>query len=257
MPNDRLYLHEIIHIVGAGSEPYKRHTAARAAAAASAPLVGMWQQSGSTGDWPRVVNLWEMRGWDHWAELLEYQYARAQPGELKTWWTQALAWRSGGFDRILEPAPFSPTRADLIARGPKGLACIQEIATVRPGTADAYLDAVATRWMPAAARRGMTLAGAWRTAMRDTEAVLLWCFPTYRDYTSHLQTYWTDRETVAWAETARTWRTDYRETLLVPSAWSVVHPAWTEAVMRTAATPAKRARPTARAVRRTPPKRRR
>jgi hypothetical protein len=242
MPNDRLYLHEIIHIVGAGSEPYKAHTAARAAKGSSAPLVGMWQQSGSTGDWPRVVNLWEMRGWDAWAELLEYQYARQQPGELKTWWNKALAWRSGGFDRILEPAPFSPTRDELVARGPKGLAFIQEIATVRPGTAEAYLDAVASRWLPVAAGRGMTLAGAWRTAMRDTEAVLLWCFPAYRDYTNHLKTYWADRETLTWAETARTWRTDYRETLLVPSAWNVMHPRWTEPVGRAAPRPAPRRR---------------
>ena len=242
MPNAKLYLHEIIHIVGAGSEPYKQHTAERAGRGSSAPLVGMWQQSGSTGDWPKVINLWEMQGWDHWAELLEYQYATPkQPGELKTWWNKALAWRSGGFDRILEPAPFSPTRDELVARGPKGVAFIQEIATVRPGTADAYLETVAARWAPVASRRGMTLAGAWRTAMRDTEAVLLWCFPTYRAYTDHLKTWHTDRDAIAWAVAAREWRTDYRETLLVPSVWNVMHPKWPPAASGTATRRSKRA----------------
>jgi hypothetical protein len=62
--------------------------------------------------------------------------------------------------------------------------------------------------------------------MRDTEAVLLWSLPTLRDYTRHLADFAAATETRAWAETARTWRTDYRETLLVPSIWCVTHPAW-------------------------------
>ena len=229
MPNANLYLHEIIHIVGTGSEAYKRHTGERRPMGPAGALVGTWQQSGSTGDWPCVVNLWEMAGWDGWADILEYQYdaARAgQPGELRSWWTKATKFRSGGFDRILEPAPFCPTRGELIARGVRGRACLQEIATVRPGTAEVYLDAVASRWVPTAARRGLTLLGAYRTTMRDTEAVLLWCLPTLRDFTRHLADVATAPETRAWAETARTWRTDVRETLLVPSVWCVVHPDW-------------------------------
>lgn len=230
MPNRHVYLHETIAIVGTGSEAYKAHTGKLGTARADdgAPLVGTWQQSGSTGAWPRVVNLWEMAGWDGWAEILEYQYAGGggQPPRLKKWWTQATKFRSGGFDRILEPAPFSPTRQDLIDQGIKGLACIQEIATVHPGRADAYLEAVASRWLPVATRRGLTLVGAWRTAMRDTEAVLLWSLPTLRDYTRHLADFAAAAEMRAWAETARTWRTDYRETLLVPSIWCVTHPAW-------------------------------
>ena len=75
MPNPRLYLHETIHIIGTGSEPYKKHTAAWAARRQKGgAIVGIWQQSGSTGEWPRVVNLWEMEGWSHWAEILDKQY---------------------------------------------------------------------------------------------------------------------------------------------------------------------------------------
>jgi hypothetical protein len=228
MANPNLYLHEVIHIVGTGSEAYKRHTGERRPAGPAGTLVGTWQQSGSTGAWPRVVNLWEMRGWDGWADILEYQYARhgAQPPGLRRWWTEAAKLRSGGFDRILEPAPWSPTRDELIARGVRGLAFLQEIATVLSGAADAYLDAVAGEWRPVAERRGLTLVGAWRTAMRDTEAVLLWGFATLRDYTRHLADFRAAAETRAWAERARTWRTGYRETLLVPSRWCVVHPEW-------------------------------
>ena len=230
MSNPNLYLHEIIHVVGTGSEAYKRHTGTRVPTGPAGALVGTWQQSGSTGDWPRVVNLWEMAGWDGWAEILEYQYTprTGQPAALRSWWTEAAKFRSGGFDRILEPTPYCPTRRELIDRNVRGRACIQEIATIVPGRVEHYLEAVAARWLPLAARRGLTLVGAYRTAMRDTEAVLLWCLPTLRDYTRHLQDFRSAPETRAWAETARTWRTDYRETLVIPSVWCVVHPEWRE-----------------------------
>ena len=141
MPNRHLYLHETIHIIGTGSEPYKRHTAAWAARRRhGGALVGIWQQSGSTGDWPRVVNLWEMDGWNQWADILEKQYAgEGQPADLRAWWTRMARWRSGGFDRILEPALFCPTRQELIDRNVRGRACLQEIATVRPGAVEEYL----------------------------------------------------------------------------------------------------------------------
>jgi len=54
MANPHLYLHEIIHIVGTGSEAYQRHTGTRRTSGRAGALVGTWQQSGSTGDWPRV-----------------------------------------------------------------------------------------------------------------------------------------------------------------------------------------------------------
>ena len=110
MANTNLYLHEIIHIVGTGSEAYKRHTGERRPSGPAGGLVGTWQQSGSAGDWPRVINLWEMAGWEGWAEILEYQYdpqRTGQPRALGRWWTEATKFRSGGFDRILEPAPGS------------------------------------------------------------------------------------------------------------------------------------------------------
>jgi len=226
--NPKLYLHETIDIIGTGSEPYKRHTAAWAARRRKGgALVGIWQQSGSTGDWPRVVNLWEMDGWKQWADILEKQYAgEGQPADLRAWWTRMARWRSGGFDRILEPAPYCPTRDELIERSVRGRACLQEIATLRAGTAEEYLDAVATRWLPVAERRGLRLIGAYRTAMRDTEAVILWSVPTFDALTRHLGDFGSAPETRDWTAAARAWRTDYRETLLVPSRWCVVHPGW-------------------------------
>src|SRR5437763_3485 len=112
MPNGQLYLHETIHIIGAGSEPYKRHTAAWAARRRhGGALVGIWQQSGSTGDWPRVINLWEMDGWDGWAAILERQYAgEGQPADLRVapetrdWAEAARAWRTDFRETLLVPS---------------------------------------------------------------------------------------------------------------------------------------------------------
>src|SRR5207247_1347067 len=115
---------------------------------------------------------------------------------------------------------------DLIRGNVRGRAFIQEIATVVPGAADAYLEAVDIHWLPVARRRGLTLVGAWRTAMRDTEAVLLWSLPTLAHYTRHLSDFASAPETREWTTKARLWRTDYRETLLVPSPWCVMHPEW-------------------------------
>ncbi len=230
MANACLYLHETIDIAGTGSEPYKAHTGKLGTARTDggAPLVGTWQQSGSTGSWPTVINLWEMRGWEHWTQILERQYTRTsgQEPKLKQWWTKATEYRSGGFDRILEPAPFSPTRTELVDRNVRGRAVLQEIATVKPGRAERYLDAVATRWRSLALQRGLTLVGAYRTAMRDTEAVLLWSLPDFATFTRHFATAARDRAVRRWTEHARTWRVDYRETLLVPSVWCVTHPDW-------------------------------
>lgn len=232
MPNARIYLHEIIDIVGTGSEPYKAHTGALGTGRrdGGAPLVGTWQQSGSTGAWPKVVNLWEMEGWDHWAEILARQYTRTsgQEAALKAWWTEATRHRSGGFDRILVPAPFSPTRAELIDAGIEGVGCVQEIATVRPGTTGDYLAAVGRRRRAAMQRRGLALLGAYHTAMRDTEAILLWNVPTWAHFTRYLDAAQTSPSERAWHAAARRWRADYRETLLVASPWCVQHPDWME-----------------------------
>ena len=230
MANRCLYLHETIDIVGTGSEPYKAHTGRLGThrTDGGAPLVGTFQQSGSTGTWPTVINLWEMRDWSHWAEILAGQYTRTsgQVPKLKRWWTKATEYRSGGFDRILEPAPFSPTREQLIAQGVKGAAVIQEVATVKAGKAERYLDAVAARFRPLAKQQGLTLLGAYATAMRDTEVVLLWSVPTFATFTRHLAAITGDRAGRRWMEHARVWRTDYRQTLLVPSPWCVTHPEW-------------------------------
>ena len=80
--------------------------------------MGTWKVIGSTNRWPRVVNMWEMDGWDHWAESLERQFfpSKKDPA-LAPWWAKATEWRSGGFDRICEPTASGPTCAEMQQNG--------------------------------------------------------------------------------------------------------------------------------------------
>jgi hypothetical protein len=179
-----LYLHEIIDIVGTGQEAYLDTVGERAAHSEKdgiSRLVGTWKVIGSTNRWPRVVNLWEMDGWRHWAEALERQHLpEKKDAALAPWWAKATQWRSGGFDRILEPAAYSPTREELRARHLKAWVCTHTILRTAPGACAQFLAAVGDTLRPLLEARGLTLMGAYSVPMRSDEVVLLWAAADFR-----------------------------------------------------------------------------
>ena len=178
-----LYLHEIIDIVGTGQEKYMQTVIERAAHSQGegiSRLVGCWKVIGSTNRWPRVVNLWEMDGWSHWAQTLERQFLpEKKDATLAPWWAKATEWRSGGFDRILEPAADAPTRAQLVESGLRAWVCIHTIARARRGKSDEYLDRVGADQRPLLEKEGLTLFGAYRAPMRSDETVVIWAAPSF------------------------------------------------------------------------------
>src|SRR5215472_1579558 len=141
-----LYLHEIIDIIGDGQQAYLDTVGERARHSERegiSRLMGCWKVIGSTNRWPRVVNLWEMDGWSQWAESLERQFIpEKKDPHLAPWWSAATKWRSGGFDRILEPAAYSPTHAALEAANLRAWVCVHSLVQLAPGKRDAYLAAV-------------------------------------------------------------------------------------------------------------------
>lgn len=177
-----LYLHETIDILGAGQDAYVQSVLERAAHSESAGisrLVGVFKVIGSTHRWPRVVNLWEMDGWGHWAATLERQFLpeRTDPA-LAPWWARTAEFRSGGFDRILSPAVYSPSRATLVHGGVSGWVCSQTIHRALPGQADALLDTIGSDAVHLEAQ-GLRLVGAWSVPMRRDEVVEIWLAPTF------------------------------------------------------------------------------
>jgi hypothetical protein len=223
-----LYLHEIIDIVGTGQEAYLKTVAERAAHSDGigiSRLVGTWKVIGSTNRWPRVVNLWEMEGWEHWADSLERQHLpEKKDGELAPWWARATEWRSGGFDRILEPAPYSPTLAQLTARRLSAWVCVQTIVRLRPGARRTYLSTVGETLRPLLEGHGLVLLGAYAVPMLNDEAVLLWAAPDFRHLCRLQARRHGDPAWQAWVRaTAPLWNA-YETMWLVPSVDCFIHP---------------------------------
>jgi hypothetical protein len=184
--DERIYIHEIIRINKANRANYVHHMTANWSPTAQEDrdqlCYGVWPVVGSTGGWPEVVNIWEMRGWKGLADgfSLETVGQGAQDPKLERWWQHAADFRHGGIDRILEPAPWTRGITQLMAEGAGGACYAHEIVKVRPGTAVELLERVREGGMPLAAAHGWDLVGAWRTTMvNDDEAILLWAVPSW------------------------------------------------------------------------------
>lgn len=184
--NDKIYIHEFIDIRGHHRAAYMHHMAANWSPGAQERrnqlCFGVWAVLGSTGAWPQVVNLWEEPGWEGLAESFggEAVGAGAQDPILAKWWAKASEFRRGGFDRIVEPAPWSKPIMELIADGTRGACYAHELVRVRPGASRDHLELVRERGAEAYGSYGWQLIGAFTTAMvNDDEAILLWAIPTW------------------------------------------------------------------------------
>lgn len=226
-----LYLHEIIDIAGEGTLSYMETAVERSRHSERegiSRLFGVWRVIGSTHRWPRVVNLWEMDSWEHWAETLERQFVpEKQDQALAPWWKQALQWRSGGFDRILEAADFSPTRDQLRSSGLSSWVSEHTILRTQPGMAAEFLNAVEKHLLPLLAAQQLTLQGAYTAAMRSDEVLLLWaatdfkalCACAAERQRNRAWQDWRQLQTMSCIESETMW--------LVPSTGCFFHPRFT------------------------------
>ncbi len=139
MSNDKVYIHELINIIGTGRARYMHHMTANwcptTRAERNQDCYGVWGTVGSTGRWPEVVNMWELDGWDGLAANFDHELSHAglQDPSLAEWWGVAASLRSGGVDRIVVPAPWAPPIAELLASGAGGRVYAHEIVSVRAG----------------------------------------------------------------------------------------------------------------------------
>lgn len=181
-------LHEIIHTVPGQEERYMTsilsHTARRrwlgAEAAARDTLppaqVGFFRTAEVSGRWPKVVNIWGPKPWHDLVANFEMQF-HGDAGDLEEWWNRNLVLRTGGYDRVLLPAAFSPDSAEIDNR--TGRVFLQEILQLRWGDVDAYLDRL-QRFLPAAERLGWRLVGAYRVAFRPCEVLVVWSMASWQ-----------------------------------------------------------------------------
>jgi hypothetical protein len=186
--NDRVYIHELIDVIGHHRAHYMQHMTANWSPIGQEErgqlCYGVWALVGSTGAWPRTVNMWEHEGWSGLASSFATETVGrgAQDPALEKWWAKAAEFRSGGFDRIVIPAPWTRTIEELCADGVRGEVYAHELVKVEPGTAAEVLER-ARDVSELHARHGWELFGAFTTAMvNDDEALLLWAIPTWQQW---------------------------------------------------------------------------
>lgn len=188
--NDKVYIHELIDIRGQARAKYMHHMTANWVPVAieerNQRCFGVWGTVGSTGRWPEVVNLWELDGWAGLAANFSHELSHSslQDPSLEAWWATAAEFRSGGFDRIVVPAPWTRPIDELCAAGVRGDVYAHETVHLAPGQARDYLDALRAIGQPAVEATGATLVAAFTTAMRaDDECIVIWAFPDWDTWT--------------------------------------------------------------------------
>ncbi len=210
--NGCVYIHELIEIIGHNRNRYMQHMTANwvpvAIAERAQRCLGVWATVGSTGHWPEVVNIWELAGWDGLAANFAHELAggRTQDPALAEWWAVAATLRRGGTDRILVPAPWSPSSHDHEARGGSGATVyLHEIIGLPDGGAAGLLDLLHDEVERGVAEAGASVVGAFRTAMRlDDEIVLIWGLADWDAWARFEQAWLADRSPLAdWRDELR------------------------------------------------------
>jgi hypothetical protein len=233
---ERIWLHETIDIIGANRAAYNHHMTANFGATARTERgllnIGVFSTVGSTERWPQTMNLWEFTGsWAGVARNFRHEFSRPshQDTSLEPWWAEAASLRSGGYDRLLVAAPWSPSLEDLLTErrdaGQPAECHYHELVTLEPGSAASFLDLVRTYRLPLAERFGWSLLGALRTAMvNDSEAVLVWTVPTWEQWAAWeaVQSTGLDADVDQWRQATAHLVRHWRSKLMVASELSAV-----------------------------------
>jgi hypothetical protein len=222
--NEKVYIHELIEITGQNRAKYMHHMTANwgpiGREQRNMLCVGVWGTVGSTERWPETVNLWEIDGWGGMAANFRHEFSHPtlQDPALAEWWAEAATFRRGGYDRLLVPAPYSPTLAEAMAQRIRGDVYYHELVSIAPGRAREYLALVEQEWLPVASRIGLRLLGAYRTAMvNDSEAVMIWAIDTWETWARVQVAFDDDSEVARWRDRTRALTLDWRGKLIVDS----------------------------------------
>jgi hypothetical protein len=220
--SERVYIHELIDIVGHNRAQYMHHMTANwvpvARAERNQRCFGVWATVGSTGRWPEVVNMWELDGWDGLVRNFEVEFAggHTQDPTLADWWSVAASLRRGGTDRIVVPEPGSRGIDELVVDGVRGELYAHELVSVPPGAAREFLDAVASEGRGAVEATGLTHVGSFRVAMvNDSECLLLWAIPSWPAWADYERAWAPGGALEAWQKATVALRADWRRSLLV------------------------------------------
>jgi hypothetical protein len=223
----KVYIHELINIIGHNRARYMHHMTANwcpiARAERNQLCLGVWATVGSTGRWPEVINMWELDGWDGLVHNLDVELGggRDQDPSLSAWWSVAADLRRGGVDRIVVAEPGTRSVDELIADGVRGTLYAHELVTTPPGGAPAFLDALRAEGTAAVEGLGLELVGAYKVAMvNDSECVVVWAIPDLGTWAAFERAWSPSGALAGWQATATSLGADWRRQLLVDAPLS-------------------------------------
>lgn len=227
--NECIYIHEYIDIILQGRPNYMHHMTKGWADGfgKERPMkcYAVWGTLGSTARWPECINIWECPSWDGIAENfgIEVGHPSMQDPSLKIWWDEAQKYRSGGFDRLLIPAPYSPT-VDQFCKDKNVVGAkvyYHERIQIAPGQAKTYLSMLEQEWVPVAKDLGLHLVGAFRTAMRnDSECFVIWAMRDWPTWARVEKAYESDPRVAVWRRRTQGLAIDWMNHLLVSAPLS-------------------------------------
>lgn len=173
-----IYLHETTTIDGGGKEGYLEAVATGWAPYAERTrgmrLVWLGSTIGSTASWPETMALWELRDWEHFADVCARMYGEhTGDAELASWWRASFRFRKRSASQVLVGAGFSPTLDSLLAGEVAGTAYGFARYAVVPGKVDAMLEALAQR-AAIDLRHDRRLVGAYEVAFTNDTAYAIW-----------------------------------------------------------------------------------
>jgi hypothetical protein len=187
----RVYIHELVD-VGTRLADDAHHATAGRAPEVGAQLrrrcFGVFTVVGSTGRWPQALNLWEHDSWADIAHDVSTEVEQIGSGHPPAErFPAADDLRHGGTARILVAHPASPGVHDWERRGGTGaVAYVHEVIDGPPGSAGELCDTAVRDGAEDHRRFGLELVGAWRTALRaDDQVVLMWSLPSWEAWATY------------------------------------------------------------------------
>jgi hypothetical protein len=220
--NPQIYLHEVIRTVPGREEPYLasvlslQHDPTRRDGVPHPPL-GQFRTADVSGQWPCAINIWE-NTWAGQADALVRQFQDAQRDtSMEAWWRRNLHLRRGGYDRLLIPAPYSPTSAELRARGVRGEVFLHEILWLPFGEPVRFLAELERRLLPALERHALDLVGAFRVALRPRQVLTIVGAPDWARLAGFLDAGTRDQELRAFLEYRAGVAEQAEELVLIPA----------------------------------------
>jgi hypothetical protein len=225
----KIYVHEIVDTVPgqevtymtALSANYYHPIIAGPGNAIETHQLWTWRTAEISGAFPKVLLLWEIPDWEQLGKNFAVQFTDHRDTMMEDWWVRNLPLRSGGYDRILMSAAFSPDHAALTRDGTQGRVFLHEIVRLPLDEIDTYLHKLDTNFRPAAGKHGWDLVGAYRVAMRPNEVIAIWAMREFEQLTAVLAT--EDTALREWANYRARVVRQLDELLLLPSRINPLH----------------------------------